>query len=247
MGRVKVESVRSASTTSSTRACKQGLAPCGLLLAMSLSGCGGGISSTPALDAGSDGASSGGSASGNNGGGTSSGSSSSGSTSGSSSGGSSSGSSSGGGSGSGRSGGSSSGGCVGAMCSPCGTPGQPCCGTACNAGNTCVAIGGVSDCEACGQPGQPCCTTMPACADAADGCFFSGSLQYCLKSGPGMSGRPGDGCIPSPGSALVCVDSTHTCISNGMTSYCIACGGLGNPCCGTTCGTSLHCSAGTCQ
>lgn len=199
----------------------RGLEACGLFLAVALAGCGGGIISAATPDAGSDGASSGGSGSG------------------SSSSGSGSGSSSSGGSASGSSGGGSSGGT--------GATGRPCSGTSCNAGSTCVAIGGVSQCEACGQPGQPCCTTMPACADAAYGCFFSGSLQYCMNNSTGMSGRPGDGCIPSPGSSLVCVDPTYTCVDNGMTSHCIVCGGLGNPCCGTTCGTGLSCTSGTCQ
>jgi hypothetical protein len=91
-----------------------------------------------------------------------------------------------------------------------------------------------------------CCTTVPACADAADGCFYGGLLEYCMNNGAGTPGQPGDTCIPSPGSALVCADSTHACIGNGMTSYCITCGGLGNPCCGGTCGTGVRCSGGTC-
>jgi hypothetical protein len=123
----------------------------------------------------------------------------------------------------------------------CGAAGQSCCGTSCNAGNACVAIGGASQCEACGQPGQLCCTTMPACQDAADSCFFRDALQYCMSGSPGTLGQPGDGCTTT------CADPADTCVSNGMSSYCIVCGGLGNPCCGTTCGTSLHCAAGTCQ
>ena len=125
---------------------------------------------------------------------------------------------------------------------PCGGAGQACCGTSCNAGQVCVALAGVSQCETCGQPGQPCCTTMPACADTADSCFVSGALHYCLNYQPGTLGQPGDGCTTT------CVDPASTCVSNGMSAYCIACGGLGNPCCGgTTCGASLQCTAGTCQ
>jgi hypothetical protein len=217
---------------------ERGPAPCGLLLALSLAGCGGGLSSTAATDAGFDDASGGAAISGSSGGGSASGGSNGGSGSGSSGSGFGSSSSSSGGADAGSSGSSSGG---------TGATGQPCSGASCNAGDTCVAIGGVSQCEACGQPGQPCCTTMPACANAMDSCRFSGSLQYCLNNSSGTAGQPGDGCVPSPGSALVCVDSTHTCVSNGMTSYCIVCGGLGNPCCGTTCGTGLACTAGTCQ
>jgi hypothetical protein len=123
----------------------------------------------------------------------------------------------------------------------CGVAGQACCGTSCNAGNVCVVIDRVSQCEACGEPGQPCCTTVPACAAVADGCFFSGSLQYCLNNSVGTPGQPGDRCSPT------CADPTTTCVDNGMTSYCVACGGLGNPCCGTTCAASLQCTAGACQ
>ena len=123
----------------------------------------------------------------------------------------------------------------------CGVAGQSCCGTSCNVGNTCVATAGASQCQACGQPGQLCCTTMPACAAAADSCFFRDALQYCMSGTPGTLGQPGDGC------ATTCADPADTCVSNGMSSYCIVCGGLGNPCCGTTCGTSLHCAGGTCQ
>ncbi len=123
----------------------------------------------------------------------------------------------------------------------CGAPGQACCGTSCNAGNTCVVIAMKSQCEACGQPGEPCCTTVPACANAADSCFFSGSLQYCMNYAPGTLGQPGDSCNTT------CADPTDTCVGNGMSSYCIACGGLGNPCCGATCGTGLSCTASACQ
>jgi hypothetical protein len=127
----------------------------------------------------------------------------------------------------------------------CGAAGESCCGTSCNAGDVCVAIGGLSQCEVCGQPGQPCCTTVPACADAMGGCFGTGgaggSLEYCQSNGAGVLGQPGARCTTT------CADPTYTCIFNGMTSYCIACGGLGNPCCGATCGAGLHCTAGTCQ
>jgi hypothetical protein len=123
----------------------------------------------------------------------------------------------------------------------CDAGGLPCCGTSCNAGNVCVAIGGVSQCQACGQPGQPCCATMPACADTADSCFYRGSLMYCMNNSPGTLGQAGDGCTTT------CADPGDTCLSNGMSSYCIACGGLGNPCCGAACGPSLRCMAGTCQ
>ncbi len=68
-----------------------------------------------------------------------------------------------------------------------------------------------------------------------------------MNNGMGTLGQPGDACIASPGSSLVCVDSTDACLDNGMSAYCIACGGLGNPCCGTTCATGLHCTASTCQ
>lgn len=128
-----------------------------------------------------------------------------------------------------------------AVDSGCGTPGTPCCGTSCNAGDVCVAIGGVAQCQACGEPGQPCCATMPACADTADSCFYQGSLMYCMNDSPGTLGQAGDGCTTT------CADPGDTCLSNGMSSYCIACGGLGNPCCGTSCGPSLRCMAGTCR
>jgi len=119
-----------------------------------------------------------------------------------------------------------------------GAAGQPCSGTSCGAGSTCIVVGAKSQCETCGRPGQPCCATMPACADAADSCFFSGSLKYCLSNGPGTLGY--DRCTTT------CADPAYTCVSNGMTSYCIACGGLANPCCGANCGASLTCTAGTC-
>jgi hypothetical protein len=122
----------------------------------------------------------------------------------------------------------------------CGDAGQSCCGTSCNAGNTCVVIDMMSECEACGQPGQPCCTTVPACANAEDGCF-GGPVPHCANNGAGTLGQPGDRCTTS------CADPTDTCVNNGMTSYCLECGGLGNPCCATTCRTGLQRAAGTCQ
>jgi len=122
----------------------------------------------------------------------------------------------------------------------CGSAGEGCCGTSCNAGNTCVVIDMMSACEACGQPGEPCCTTVPACASAEDGCF-GGPVPYCANNGAGTLGQPGDRCTTT------CADPTDTCVDNGMTSYCLECGGLGNPCCGTTCGTGLQCAAGTCR
>lgn len=126
---------------------------------------------------------------------------------------------------SGSSGGTSSSGGDGGVLPPCGLAGESCCGTSCNAGDVCVVIGGASQCEACGQPGQLCCTTMPACADPADGCRFSGSLEYCMNDSTGTLGQPGDTCTTT------CVDPADTCVSNGMSAYCVACG-LGNPCSG---------------
>jgi hypothetical protein len=123
----------------------------------------------------------------------------------------------------------------------CGVPGQPCCGTSCNVGNTCVVIDMKSQCEACGGPGQVCCTTMPACADPSDDCFYGGALQYCMNVGEGTLGQPGDQC------AITCVDPSDTCFDYSMSSTCRVCGGLGNPCCGDTCGMGLQCTAGYCQ
>jgi len=213
-----------------------------LFTALALRGCGGKASevsdaaakastddstSAPTADAGSDGAGSGGSGSG-------SGSGASGSD-GSSGGGSSSGSSNGG-SASGSSGGGSSGGT--------GATGEPCSGTSCSVGNTCVAIGGVSECQACGGPGQVCCTTMPTCANAAeDWCapnVWKG-LGYCINNGASTTGQPGEPC------ATTCTAPTYACVSGVDPAYCLTCGGLGNPCCGTTCEAGLSCTSGTCQ
>jgi hypothetical protein len=134
------------------------------------------------------------------------------------------------------------------VCEPttegCGSTGQTCCGTSCNVGNTCVAIGGNSECEACGGPGQVCCTTMPACAHLNDECLFSGALQYCLNNtGSGSApGQAGGHCTTS------CTNPTYACVDNGMVAFCLACGSLDGPCCaGSACGTDLLCSAGTCE
>jgi len=213
----------------------RGLGACELILALSLVGCGGKSTSVvgtlpPGAEEGS-GDGSGGSVSVRSGG---SGSGGIGSSSGSDSGGSASGSS--GGSDLGSSAGSD-----GSSSGRCGVAGEPCCGTSCNADSTCVVIGGASECEACGQPGQVCCTTMPACTEVTGGCFYHGSLQYCMSDSAAVVGQPGTGC------STTCTDANTTCMGNGMSSYCIACGGLGNPCCGMTCETSLQCSAGTCQ
>ena len=133
--------------------------------------------------------------------------------------------------------------CVGGVCSACGTAGEPCCGTSCNAGASCIAVGATSLCAACGQPGQVCCTTMPACANG-DTCTVRGSLSYCINISSGTTGQPGDRC------ASTCVSPSNACYGppqDGPASTCVVCGGLANPCCGTTCGTGLSCTAGTCQ
>ncbi len=215
---------------------------CGPLLVMSLVGCGGGITSTATPDAGSDGASSGGSGAASSGGASASVSGSSGSMSGSSgaSGSGGSGSSSGGSSG-GPASGSSSG---GSSSGGCGVSGKPCCGTDCNAGNICIAVGSVSTCSACGGPGQPSCGTMPACADEPDFPTLLGSLEYCVNNEAGTTGQPGEKCTTT------CVDATDACYGppgNGSNSFCVVCGGLDGPCCGATCETGLRCMSGTCQ
>jgi hypothetical protein len=137
------------------------------------------------------------------------------------------------GSGSGSGGSGSSGGTA-SDGSACGAAGLPCCGTTCNGGNVCVALGGKSQCEPCGALSQPCCTTVPRCADSTAGCAYSGVLEYCLP----ISVNPCSGS---------CADPAQTCVSNGMTSFCVACGGLGNACCGSTCSSGLQCTGGKCQ
>ena len=135
--------------------------------------------------------------------------------------------------------------CVGGICAACGSTGQPCCGTACNAGISCIAVGAASECEACGQPGQPCCTTQPSCINAGDGygCWPNvwHGLDYCLNTNASTTGQPGEPCTTT------CVDPTYACASAVDSPNCLACGGLAEPCCGTTCGAGLSCTAGTCQ
>jgi hypothetical protein len=123
--------------------------------------------------------------------------------------------------------------CVAGTCVACGNPGAPCCGTTCNAGNICFAIGSVSQCQACGQPGQPCCTTEPACG--ATGNAISGDgLCWCTGGG---AGEPGGSCTST------CSDPGYAC----WFGACVECGDLAEPCCGSTCSSSLSCSAGSCQ
>lgn len=121
--------------------------------------------------------------------------------------------------------------CVSGRCVACGSPGAPCCGTTCNAGNICFAVGSVSQCQACGQPGQPCCTTEPACPG---GNTISGrGLCFCTGGG----GGPGGPCTST------CSDPGYTCWFN----VCVVCGDLGEPCCGSSCSSGLSCSGGSCQ
>src|SRR5262249_29219312 len=115
--------------------------------------------------------------------------------------------------------------CVAGTCVACGNAGAPCCGTTCNAGNICFAIGNVSQCQACGQPGQPCCSTEPAC------------VKGTTVSGHGLCYCSGASCTST------CSEPGHTCWFN----TCVECGDLGEPCCGSTCSSSLSCTAGSCQ
>ncbi len=135
--------------------------------------------------------------------------------------------------------------CITGMCLTCGSSGAPCCGTACNAGNVCVAVGSRSQCQACGQPGQPCCGTTPACVNnnIDYGCAGRGELSYCALINNTGGGQPGDTCTDACSGS----DPSYACVSNGHTSLCVACGGLENPCCGTHCGVGLTCTTGFCQ
>ncbi len=123
--------------------------------------------------------------------------------------------------------------CVAGTCVPCGNPGAPCCGTTCNAGNICFAIGSVSQCQACGQPGQPCCATEPACEGGGDTISGHG-LCWCTGGG---AGGPGGSCTST------CSDPGYAC----WFGACVECGDLAEPCCGSTCSSGLSCSGGSCQ
>jgi hypothetical protein len=116
--------------------------------------------------------------------------------------------------------------CVGGRCVACGNPGTPCCGTTCNAGNVCFAVGSLSQCQACGQPGQPCCTTEPACPGGGS-----------TVSGQGLCFCSGGSCT------FTCSDPSHTCWFN----VCVVCGDVGEPCCGSTCSSGLSCGGGSCR
>ncbi len=111
--------------------------------------------------------------------------------------------------------------------SNCGASGQACCpGSTCSNGGCCVAVGGgdlecVAQGDSCGSRVGGVCTAG-GCASEGGICGTAGG-ECCLRS----SG------IGSGGTSF-CGAGNLTCARADGSTTCMACGGLGEPCCGIT-------------
>jgi hypothetical protein len=144
--------------------------------------------------------------------------------------------------------------CVGGMVN-CGNEGQACCppgagspafctvaGTVCQGGG----FGGATQCVACGGPGEACCDGQAcdgggccvdglcvgegdACGDEEDGTCSDGGCE------DGACGRIGDDCCSGD---IGCSAPFAVCGGD----FCVACGGLDQPCCGSECGEPYFCA-----
>lgn len=126
-------------------------------------------------------------------------------------------------------------------------------GTSCGSGSACDGSGG---CGACGGVGQPCCGSM--CTGTA---LCDGVTATCVaECTAGMACASADGCRTG---TRTCASGAATCTYDTQVARttscgpgrvcdgagaCAACGGAGQPCCGTACGDGLACNtlSGTC-
>jgi hypothetical protein len=136
------------------------------------------------------------------------------------------------------------------ICTPCGTPGSPCCpGSQCDAtgccyNNTCVAEGttcGTSAgtcqakrCSGCGAASQACCPSN-TCYDGL--LCKSGTCTSC--------GDTGQACCAASSAAGQC-KAGLACSSSGSDGVCARCGGAGDICCAGNACSDGCCSGGRC-